>query len=151
MLRTTLEAENILPGINDAKVGSYVTFSGIGLSSRPNFFDDMHRERLRGYPELYESLDAERVRERRVRGRWGDRTRIWILTIMKDTSLCAAFLDGRWLADSYAHWVYNRVSVTDDGEVVYTRPSSPGKYLHWCENFTRPAFQCSTLHLTLKL
>ena len=76
---------------------------------------------------------------------------IWILTIMKDTSLCAAFLDGRWLADSYAHWVYNRVSVTDDGEVVYP-DLPPWEIFALVREFHETgAPMLATLHLTLKL
>jgi hypothetical protein len=98
VLRAVLESQGSLHGLNDAKPGRYIIFSGTGVISRPGMFDNLHRERLHEYPNLYDRLEAERaMQEKDVVETNGPCESLWLLTINDGASVCAATLMGNLL------------------------------------------------------
>ena len=157
VLRAALDDRNLLTGISHAKVGSYVTFSGIALISHPLYpFSYMHREVLHAYPGLYEALEEERAKKEDLWRMLGTSDQnIWILTVMEGTSLCAAFLDQHWITHDAIHWLSNKLGARRmailDGQTAY--PDFPS-----CEIFAllrefheTGVPMLATLHLALKL
>ena len=75
VLRSILLSRDSPNGLDGTKPGRYVVFSGTGMISRPGMFEDLHRERLQGFSDLYEKLEAERaMQEKDIRNRWPERT-----------------------------------------------------------------------------
>jgi hypothetical protein len=106
VLRAVLQSQTSLHGLDDAKSGRYVIFSGAGMVSRPGMFDNLHREYLRERPGLYEQLEAERaMQEKDMQETDGPKESLWLLTVNKGVSVCAATLMGNLLRPPFRHWV----------------------------------------------
>ena len=76
------------------------------MVSRPGMFDDLHRERLREHPDLYEKLEAQRaLHEKDLRETDGPEESLWLLTINEGDSVCAATIIGSSLRHPFRHWV----------------------------------------------
>jgi hypothetical protein len=105
VLRAVLQSRDSLNGPDGTKPGSYVVFSGTGMVSRPGMFEDLHRARLQGFPELYDKLEAERaMQEKDIQETDGPSEPLWLLTINNGTSVCAATLMGSLLRPPFRHW-----------------------------------------------
>lgn len=99
---------------HDAKPGRYLVFSEAGAISRPRMFDDLHREHLQAYPELYERLEAERAAEENdLRSTNGPDEDLWLLTVSRGPLVCAATLMDSMLRPPFRHWV----SASSDWEI----------------------------------
>jgi hypothetical protein len=106
VLRALLQAPDSRHDLRDAEPGGYVIFSGNGIISRPGMFDDLHRERLKEHPGLYEKLEAERaIQQRDIQETDGPRESLWLLTISNGDSICAATLMGGLLRPPFRHWI----------------------------------------------
>jgi hypothetical protein len=107
VLRAVLQSQGLLHGLDDPEPGRYVVFSGAGKVSRLGMFDDLHREHLQEHrPGLYEQLEAERaMQEKDMRETDGpDDELLWLLTINKGASVCAATLMSNLLRPPFRHW-----------------------------------------------
>ena len=99
VLRAVLQSQNKLHRPDDAEPGRYIITSGAGMVSRPGMFDNLHRERLRAHPGLYEKLEEQRaMHERDMRETDGPEESLWLLTITEGDSVCAATIEGRSLS-----------------------------------------------------
>jgi hypothetical protein len=108
VLRAVLQSQDSLHGLDDAEPGYYIIFSGTGTISRAGMFDNLHRQRLQKFPDLYEKLEAERViQEREMRETGGpEKEHLWLLTISNSESVCAATLMGSLLRSPFRHWAH---------------------------------------------
>lgn len=107
VLRFVLKKRDLLCALDNAKPGSYIIFSGIGVISRPGMFEDLHRERLSEHPDLYERLEAERARqEKDLLETDGPKEPLWLLTINRGASVCAATLRQSLLRPPFRHWIH---------------------------------------------
>jgi hypothetical protein len=108
VLRAALESQGLLDGLDDAGSGRYIISSGIGAISRQGMLDDLHRERLREHPGLYEQLEAERAKQEHIMQMTGgpEEETLWLLTIDEGASVCAATLEKSSLRDPFRHWAY---------------------------------------------
>jgi hypothetical protein len=107
VLRAVLSSQNLLHGVDDLKSGRYIIFSGAGTISRPGMFDNLHRERLHQYPDLYERLEAERaMQEKEMQETDGPCESLWLLTINEGVWVCAATLMGSLLRPPFRHWIH---------------------------------------------
>ena len=106
VLRTALESQGLLHGIDEAMPGRYISFIGTGHVSRPGKLEDLHHEALRERRGLYEALEAERAKhESIVRLTEGEEKSLWLLTVSDGPSICAAVLDDRWIKPILYHWM----------------------------------------------
>jgi hypothetical protein len=106
VLRAALESQGLLYGITEAKPGLYVSFVGTGQVSRPDMFDDLHRDTLREHRGLYDALGAERAKQESiVRMTENSEKSLWLLTVSDGVSICAAVLDSKWLRPVFSHWM----------------------------------------------
>jgi hypothetical protein len=106
ILRAALESKGLLYGVDGASPGRYINCVGTGLVSRPGMFEELHRFRLQDHAGLYEALEAERAKQESiVRMIEGPEKPLWLLTVSKGSSVCAAILDDRWLRPVFSHWM----------------------------------------------
>jgi len=106
ILRTALESQGLLHGIDDAEPGRYIKFAGTGQVSRPDMFEEQHREGLRDLRGIYELLETERVnQESVVRMTEDPEKKLWLLTLREKSSVCVAILDSSWLRPVFSHWM----------------------------------------------
>lgn len=106
VLRSALESQNLVRGENNAKPGDYIAHSGAGLVSRPEMFDDLHRDSLEDHAGLYEALEAERAKQEDIARVIEDPDKkLWLLTVREGNSVCAAILDNVWLRPVFGHWI----------------------------------------------
>lgn len=105
VLRAALESQGLLYSLHDAQPGRYIIFSGAGMASRPHMFDDLHRNSLKGHhPGLYDALEADRAKQESIVQMTGSLEKsLWLLTVSKDDSICAAFLDNGRLRPVFSH------------------------------------------------
>jgi hypothetical protein len=121
VLRAALGERGLLKRINEAEVGSYITFSGATALVRPGMDRwQVQRKMLSAYPGLHESLEAEREGRQDLAHMLGQPDQvIWSLAMTDGTSFCAAFLDQNLLYYGAAHWIMNRYhAFAEDNEVI---------------------------------
>jgi hypothetical protein len=107
VLRAVLQEQNSVYCPDQAEPGRYVIFSGTGMVSRAAMFNDLHRERLQEHPDLYMRLEDERAKEEKeMLATDGPKENLWLLTISKGSSVCAATLLGNLLRPPFRHWVH---------------------------------------------
>jgi hypothetical protein len=105
VLRAVLQSKDLLHSFDDIGTGCYIIFSGSGMISRPGMFENLHRDRLKKFPDLYEKLEAERaMQEREMRETDGPKEHLWLLTINNGVSVCAATLMSSSLRPPFRHW-----------------------------------------------
>src|SRR5262249_54360201 len=110
VLRTALQAENVIRPSREAGVGQYVVATGTPCLRSPHFFEDLPGC-IPDTDVRYQSLEGDRARQEAMRsalaGPGGTNDLFWLLMLTEgDELIAASVLNSRWINDnviSYAH------------------------------------------------